>query len=82
MRLLSKRQKVLNAFESRIFLTQNQPQGKGYTFDLARITQISDRTRIKILTTKQTLKRLPISNTHEKLLNEIQQIIYFLYQTK
>ena len=44
---------------------------------------------LKILTPEQTLQRLPIalaqvkaSNTSEKLLNEIRQIIYFLYQAK
>ena len=44
---------------------------------------------LKILTPEQTLQRLPIalaqvkaSNTSEKLLNEIRQIIYFLYQGK
>ena len=44
---------------------------------------------LKILTPEKTLQRLPIalaqvkaSNTSEKLLNEIRQIIYFLYQGK
>ena len=43
----------------------------------------------KILTSKQILQRLPIAlaqvktgNTSEKLLNEIRQIIYSLYQAK
>ena len=42
--------------------------------------------RLKILTLKQMLQRLPIKaaqvkagNTSENLLNEIRQIIYFLY---
>ena len=41
---------------------------------------------LKVLTTKQMLQRLPIAlaqvkagNTSENLLNEIRQIIYFLY---
>ena len=44
---------------------------------------------IKILTPKQMLQGLPIAlaqinagNTSENLLNEIRQIIYFLYQAK
>ena len=45
--------------------------------------------RLKILTTKQMLQRLPIAlaqvkagNNSENLLNEIRQIIYSLYQSK
>ena len=44
---------------------------------------------LKILTTKQTLQRLPMAlaqvkagNTSKNLLNEIRQIIYSLYQEK
>ena len=44
---------------------------------------------LKILTPKQMLQRLPIAlaqvkagNNSESLLNEIRQIIYFLYQSK
>ena len=44
---------------------------------------------LKILTPKQMLQRLPIvlaqvkvGNTSENLLNEIRQIIYFLYRAK
>ena len=46
-------------------------------------------TGIKILTSKQMLQRLPIAlaqvkagNNSEILLNEIRQIVYFLYQSK
>ena len=46
-------------------------------------------TRLKILTSKQMLQRLPIAvaqvkacNNAESLLNEIRQIIYSLYQSK
>ena len=46
-------------------------------------------TRIKILTSKQMLQRLPIAlaevkagNNSESLLNEIRQIVYSLYQSK
>ena len=44
---------------------------------------------LKILTPKQILQRLPVAlaqikvgNTSERLLNEIKQIVYFLYQLK
>ena len=44
---------------------------------------------LKILTSKQMLQRLPIvlaqvnaGNTSENLLNEIRQIIYYLYRSK
>ena len=46
-------------------------------------------TGLKILTSKQTLQRLPIAlaqiktgNNSKSLLNEIRQIVYFLYQAK
>ena len=46
-------------------------------------------TELKILTLKQMLQRLPIAlakvkagNNSENLLNEIRQIVYFLYQSK
>ena len=46
-------------------------------------------TGLKILTPKQILQRLPIAlaqvkagNNSENLLNEIRQIVYFLYQSK
>ena len=46
-------------------------------------------TRLKISTPKQMLQRLPIAlaqvkagNNSESLLNEIRQIVYFLYQSK
>ena len=48
-----------------------------------------EETRLKILTPKQMLQRLPISltkikagNNSQSLLNEIRQIIYSLYQSK
>ena len=44
---------------------------------------------LKVLTSKQMLQRLPIAlaqvkagNNSESLLNEIRQIIYYLYQSK
>ena len=46
-------------------------------------------TGLKILTSKQMLQRLPIAlaqvkagNNSEDLLNEIRQIVYYLYQSK
>ena len=46
-------------------------------------------TGLKVLTPKQMLQRLPIAlaqikagNNSESLLNEIRQIVYFLYQSK
>ena len=46
-------------------------------------------TELKILTFKQMLQRLPIAlaqikagNNSESLLNEIRQIVYFLYHSK
>ena len=62
------RQKILDAFESKIFLTKSE---------------------LKILTPKQMFQRLPIAlaqvkagNNLERLLNEIRQIVYSLYQSK
>ena len=50
-------------------------------------TLINNRKRIKILTLKQMLQRLPVAlaqvkagNTYENLLNEIRQFIYSLDQ--
>ena len=44
---------------------------------------------LKILTSKQVLQRLPIAlpqvkanNNSQNLLNELRQIVYFLYQSK
>ena len=52
---------------------QNETEGKG----------------LKVLTTKQMLQRLPkalaqvkAGNNSESLLNEIRQIVYYLYQLK
>ena len=48
-----------------------------------------DHCRLKVLTPKQMLQRLPIAlaqvkagNNSESLLNEIRQIVYSLYQSK
>ena len=52
-------------------------------------TKSTQGKRLKILTPKQMLLRLPIAlarvkagNTYENLLNQIGQIIYFLYRAK
>ena len=68
---------VRNGFKSKIFLTKSTGTG------------LTDQSKLKILTSKQMLQRLPIAlaqvkagNNSENLLNEIRQIIYFLYQAK
>ena len=87
---------LTNAFKSRIFPLYST-QGKGRprmlasrSSDLAPIThvakfsdhRVSDHTRLKVLTSKQMLQRLPIvkaGNASENLLNEIRQLIYSFY---
>ena len=73
------REKILDAFESKIFSTKSKVAG---FLNL-------DRSKLKILTPKQMLERLPIAlaqvkadNNLESLLNEIKQITYSLYQSK
>ena len=76
---LNAREMVLNGFKSKIFLTKSTGTGILDT----------DNSKLKILVPKQMLQRLPIAlaqvkagNNSENLLNEIQQIIYSLYQSK
>ena len=71
------REMVLNGFKSGIFLIKSTGSG------------LTDHSKLKVLTPKQMLQRLPIvlaqvkaGNNSENLLNEIRQIIYSLYQTK
>ena len=71
------REKVLNAFQSKIFSTKS----KG--------SALLNTVRSKLKTTKQMLQRLPIAlaqvkagNNSESLLNKIRQIVYSLYQSK
>ena len=71
------REMVLNGFKSRIFLIKSTG------------SSLTDHSKLKVLTPKQMLQRLPIvlaqvkaGNNSENLLNEIRQIIYSLYQTK
>ena len=79
--LFEGREKVLNAFDSKIFPIKIE--GTGFS------DKVSDHSNLKILTPKQMLQRLPIalvqvkaSKASENLLNEIRQIIYSLYQPK
>ena len=76
---LNAREMVLNGFKSKIFLTKSIGTGILNT----------DNSKLKILTPKQMFQRLPIAlaqvkagNNSEKLLNEIRQILYSLYQAK
>ena len=73
------REKIFDAFESKIFFTKSTGAG----------ILNPDYPKLKILTHKQMLQRLPIAlaqvktgNTSESLLNEIRQIVYPLYQSK
>ena len=73
------REKVLNAFESKIFSIKSKGSGLLNT----------DHSKLKILTPKQMLQRLPIAlaqvkagSNSESLLNEIRQIVYSLYQSE
>ena len=73
------REKILDAFESKIFLTK---------FKGAGILN-PDHSKLKIISPKQVLQRPPIvlaqvkaRNNLESLLNEIRQIVYSFYQAK
>ena len=73
------RKKVLNAFESKIFSIKSKGSGLLNT----------DHSKLKILTPKQMVQRLPIAlsqvkagNNSENLLNEIRQIVYSLHQSR
>ena len=70
------REKVLNGFKSKIFLIESK--GSGIL-----------NTKLKTLTPKQMLQRLPIAlaqrkacNNSEHLFNETRQIVYSWYQSK
>ena len=72
--LFEVREMVLNGFKSKIFLTNSK--GSGILIS-----------KLKILTPKKMLQRLPIAlaqagNNSQNLLNEIRQIVYPLYQSK
>ena len=73
------REKVLDAFKSKIFFIKSKGAG----------ILNPNHFKLKILTHKQMLQRLPIAlaqvkagNNSESLLNEIRQIVYSLYQLK
>ena len=73
------REKILDAFESKIFLTK---------FKGAGILNLN-HSKLKVLTPKQMLQRLPIALAQakaainsESLLNEIRQIVYFFVSIK
>ena len=70
------REKILDAFESETFSAKSKGAG----------ILNPDHFKLKILTHKQMLQRLPIAlaqanagNNSESLLNEIMQIVYSLY---
>ena len=73
------RERGLDAFESKIFSTKFKGAG----------ILSPDHSKLKILSPRQILQRLPIAlaqvkagNNWESLLNEIRQIVYSLYQSK
>ena len=73
------REKVLDAFKSKIFSIKSKGAG----------ILNPNHFKLKILTHKQMLQRLPIAlaqvkagNNSESLLNEIRQIVFSLYQSK
>ena len=73
------REKILDAFESKIFLAKCKGAG----------ILNPDHSKLKVVTLKQMLQRLPIAlaqvkavNNAESLLKEIRQIVYYLYQSK
>ena len=73
------RKKVRDAFERKIFSIKSKGSG---------ILNLN-LSKLKVLTPKQMLQRLPIAlaqvkagNNSESLLNEIRQIVYSLYQSK
>ena len=78
--LVKGREMVLTAFKGGIFQVSKESQeGEG----------VNEGERIKILTPNQMLKRLPIAlakvkagNNSESLLNEMRQIVYYLYRPK
>ena len=73
------REILLDDFENRIFLIKSKGSGLVNT----------NQSKLKILTSKQMLQRLPkalaqvhAGNSSKSLLNEIRQIVYSLYQSK
>ena len=73
------REKVLDAFEIKIFSIKSKGAGILNPY----------HSKLKVLTSKQMLQRLPIAleqvkanNNSKSLLNEIRQIVYSSYQSK
>ena len=73
------REKVLDAFESKMFSIKSKGAGILNPY----------HSKLKVLTPKQMLQRLPIAleqvkagNNSKSLLNEIRQIVYSSYQSK
>ena len=78
-KLFEIREILLDGFDSRIFLIKSKGSG----------LLNSNQSELKILTSTQTLPRLPIAlaqvhvgNNSENFLKEIGQIAYSLYQSK
>ena len=78
-KLYNGREMVLNGFKRKIFLIKSKGSG---------ILNI-DNSKLKIVTPKEMIQRLPIAlaqvkagNKSESLLNEIRQIVHSLYQSK
>ena len=68
---------------------KNSVQKKQRVLKARRLAKEQEGTGLKILTPNQMLKSLPIAlaqvkagNNSESLLNEIRQIVYFLYRSK
>ena len=77
--LFEGRERVLNAFDSKIFPIKIDGSGVS--------DNASDHSNLEILTPRYMLQRQPIAqvkagNTSENLLNEIRQIVYSLYLEK
>ena len=68
------REKTFDAFKSKIFLTKSKGGG----------ILNPNHSKLKVLTPKQMLQRLPIALSQVKAGNnsEIRQIVYSLYQSK
>ena len=73
------REKFIDAFAGKIFSIKSKEAGFLYL----------NHSKLKILTHKKMLQRLPIAlaqikadNNSESLLNEIRQVVYSLYQSK
>ena len=84
--LVKAKEMVLTALKSGIFQVSKESQeGKGAN----EMSRVNASEGLKILTPNQMLKRLPIAlaqvkagNNSENSLNEIRQIVYFLYRSK